>query len=189
VRLENGRRVLDVQAWLDRINKGRAPDYLIIELGVNGGCAQTAGSLVHHCEKEQVGKMRTLIAAIRAVAPETVIALCACLVGADQDAYGINYGLWPSAVQARANLFYLNSRWDRLVKELAAKGDSRIFYVPFGSAIHPVHGYIRSKEPAFPGSTTSVTRLSNALHPTLEGGCQLGDALAAFLLTHLGNAR
>lgn len=186
VRLEKGRKVLDVQAWLDRINGGAAPDFLFIELGVNGTCAQTADKLAEHCEKVQVAKMRQLIAEIRKVAPKTVIAIGATLVGCDQDAFGRNYGCEITSVQTHRNIFYLNTRWAELVKELRAAGDEHVRYVPFGSAIDPVHGYIKERVAAFAHADAKIDRLSNAVHPSSAGGKQLGDAVAAFLLTELG---
>ena len=72
------------------------------------------------------------------------------------------------------------------MKELNDKGDPNVFFVPFGSAIDPTYGYIRETVPAFAHSSAKISRINNACHPSLEGGRQLGDAVAAFLMTHLG---
>ena len=181
VRLDGERKVVDVKMWLNRINGGNAPDYLFIELGINGTCAVPLSELAEYCEKVQVADMRKLIACIRAVAPKTVIALGSCLIGGDQDSHGKNYGCAVSAVQMHRNMHYLNTRWRALVRELKAGGDERVFFIPFGLALDPVHGYLCETVPAFRHSSEKVVRMSNACHPNKEGGRQLGDAVAAFL--------
>ena len=186
VRLVGGEKTVDVQAWLDRVNGGRAPDFLLIELGVNGTCAQKERDLVRYCEEHQVADLRRLIGEIRKVAPRTLIAVAACSVGADQDAYGRNYGCSISAVQGHRNLFHVSRCWRELVRELNDRGDSRVRYVHFGGAIDPSRGFIRETAPAFAHSKEIVSRIGNALHPGLEGGRQMGDAVAAFLLARLG---
>lgn len=186
VRIVNGRKTVDVQAWLDRVNGGKAPDYLFIELGVNGTCAQTPDALTNYCEKVQVADMRRLIGKLREAAPRTVIAIGSCLIGADQDSHGRNYGCSINAVRTHRNMHYLSTRWAALVKELNDKGDPNVFFVPFGSAIDPTYGYIRETVPASAHSSAKISRINNACHPSLEGGRQLGDAVAAFLMTHLG---
>ena len=186
VRLVDGKKTVDVQAWLDRVNGGRAPDFLLIELGVNGTCAQKEQDLVRYCEEHQVADLRRLIGEIRKVAPKTMIAVAACSVGADQDAYGRNYGCSISAVQSHRNLFHVSRCWRELVRELNDRGDTRVRYIHFGGAIDPSRGFIRETVPAFAHSKEIVSRIGNALHPGLEGGRQMGDAVAAFLLTRLG---
>ena len=173
VKLVNGRKTLDIQGWLDRVNGGNAPDYILIELGVNGNNGQ------------QIPGMRRLMGEIRKVAPKAVIAIAACLVGADQDAYGKNYGCTLSAVRCRRDLFLRGRLLESFVEELNAAGDRNVFFVPFGSAIDPVYGYIRQKSPVFAGSDVLVERIVNAVHPSVVGGKQLGDAVSAFLLAHL----
>lgn len=185
VRLVDGKMTVDVQGWLDRINGGKAPDFLFIELGVNGTCAQREEDLVRYCEEVQVADMRKLVGKIRAVAPDTVIAIGSCLVGADQDSYGRNYGCSISARQSHRNMFCLSTRWKALVEDLKAAGDDKVFYVPFGNVVDPVYGYIPETVPAFVHSQDKVRRICNAVHPSLVGGKQLGDAIAAFLMVSL----
>ncbi|MBQ3343690.1 MAG: SGNH/GDSL hydrolase family protein [Kiritimatiellae bacterium] len=185
VRFEGGSKKVDVQAWLDRVNGGLPPDFVFIELGVNGDYGRTEASAEKHCELVQVPDMRRLIAAVREVAPQAKIALGSCVVGADQDAHGRNYGCAISAVSSRRAIFHVSACWERLVKELNDAGDRNVFFIPFGCAIDPVNGYIRTTEPAFVHSDVNVVRITNALHPCLAGGRQLGDAVGSFLLAKL----
>ena len=186
VRLVDGRKAVDVQAWLDKVNGGQPPDFIFIELGVNGEYGRTRESVAGHCELVQVPGMRRLIASLRAVAPHSKIAIGSCPVGTDQNAFGRNYGCGISAVSARRAIFHVSRCWDRLVKELNAAGDRNVFFIPFGCAIDPVYGYIRETGQAFVHSSSKVVRAANAVHPCLDGGKQLGDAVAEFLLAKLG---
>ena len=185
VKIVEGRKVVDVQAWLDRINGGQAPDFVLIFLGVNGTCAQRDEMIASHCDKVQVASMRELVKTLRASAPAAKIAIGTCVVGTDQDAFGKNYGCSISAVQSRKNMLYLNRRWMALVKEFNDLGDANVFIVPVGQALDPVHGYPKHNVPRSASSTAMVERSSNAFHPTLEGGKQLGDAFAAWILCNL----
>ena len=188
VRIVNGRKTVDVQAWLDRINGGQPPDFIGIQLGVNGTCivrdeAMAAG----YCEREQVEPMRRLIKLLRASAPNAEIGIGISETGAtDQDAFGRNYGCQVSRVQARKNLFRLNRLWIALVKEFNDAGDRRVFAVPHGPATDQDHGIPHEQVPAFEGSTVMVSRAANAYHPTKESARQTGGAYAAWILCRLG---
>ena len=74
---------------------------------------------------------------------------------------------------------------DELVKEFNDAGDANVFIAPVGNAIDPIRAYPRQEVAPFVHSPEKIMRSSNAVHPTLEGGKQLGDAFAAWLLCHL----
>jgi lysophospholipase L1-like esterase len=162
-----------------------APDIVLVLLGVNGTCIQRDDTIAEHCEKVQVASMRELVRKLRAVAPVAKIAIGTCIVGTDQDAFGKNYGCMISAVQSRKDMLYLNRRWMALVKEFNDSGDANVFIVPVGQALDPAHGFPKHSVPRSASSTTMVERSSNAFHPTLDGGKQLGDAFAAWILCNL----
>ena len=185
VRIRDGRKVVDVQAWFDRINDGKAPDFVFIYLGGNGTCTQRDETIVEHCDNVQVASMRKLVAHLRSAAPEAKICIGTYAIGADQDAFGKNYGCLISAVQCHKNIHYLNRRWMDLVKELNDAGDSNVFLVPVCQAISPDLGYPVEEVRPFAHSSERVKRRCNGLHATLEGGRQIGDAFAAWLLCHM----
>ena len=72
-----------------------------------------------------------------------------------------------------------------LVKEFNDSGDANVFIVPVGQALDPAHGFPKHSVPRSASSTTMVERSCNAFHPTIEGGKQLGDAFAAWILCNL----
>ena len=186
VRIVNGRKTVDVQSWLDRINGGRAPDMVIVELGGNGTFSQRDESIAEYCERHQVAPMRELVKRIRAVAPKAAIAICTVHVGADQAAFGANYGCAYSAVQWRKNCAYITRCWMALVKEFNDAGDGNVHLVPLGNAIDPVRGYPVREVAPFVHSSKKEQMSCNALHPSLEGGKQAGDAIASWILCLIG---
>lgn len=187
IRLVGGRKTVDVQAWLDRINGGKPPDFIGIQLGVNGTCVVRDETLANCLEEKQVGPMRRLVKLLRERAPEAEIGIGISEIGAtDQDAFGRNYGCAVSRVQARRNMFRLNRKWIELVKEFNDAGDHRVFAVPHGPATDQNHGIPHELVAAFDGSAIKVSRAVNAYHPTQESARQTGGAYAAWVLCRLG---
>ena len=186
LRLEGVKKVVDVQAWFDRIDEGRAPDYIFISLGANGTCAADSENIAAYCDRWQVLYQRDLVKHLRAAAPKAKICIATCIVGAaDQDAFK-GYGCKVTAVQCHKNMNYLNRRWMALVKEFNDAGDSNVFLVPAGHSVDPVNAFPVHEVKPFVHASGTVKRQCNALHSTLEGGKQLGDAFAAWLLRDLG---
>jgi lysophospholipase L1-like esterase len=180
LRLKNGKPTLDVQHWFNRINGGDAPDVILIVLGGNGVFSQRPHTIDAYLRDKEFANADILVKELRKAAPKTLIALATRYVGsADQDSYGKGYGCQQSQVQARRNFFAYN----RALEEFVAKsGDPRMVLVPMAQALDPVNGYPQVNVAAFSGSKIKVRRANNALHPTLEGGMQLGDAIAAWLM-------
>ena len=184
VKLVNGEKVVDAHRWLAKVNEGKAPDIIAIELGVNGTFAQTESRLDAHIRDSQIVSAKKLVATLRSVAPDALIGICTEPLGCGQDGYGQNYGAKISIVQGRRNIFRLN----RALKEwVESAGDPRMVLVPFSQAIDPVHGFIRVAVPAHARTATKITRDHNALHPSADGGKQLGDALYAWIANMLGD--
>ena len=176
VRIVDGRKTVDVQAWLDRINGGQAPDYIVIQLGGNGMSENPAASYFWNA-----GNAKLLHEKLRAAAPEATIAFCYYPCGSrGEHGYGTNNGAAPgrSGMAYRHKAFHLNRELERLVRNL---GDPKTVMVPFGSAIDPDGGYIRKLVPENACSDRKTLRCTNAVHPGETGGRQLGDALAAWL--------
>jgi len=191
IRIVDGKKTVNVQAWLDKINGGRPPDFIGIQLGVNGTCIVRDEAIeAGYCEREQVEPMRRLIRLLRERAPEAEIGVGISEIGAsDQDAFGRNYGCQVSRVQARKNLFRLNRLWIALVKEFNDAGDMRVVAVSHGPATDQDYGIPHEQVPAFDGSAIKVSRASNAYHPTKESARQTGGAYAAWVLCRLGDRK
>ena len=184
VKFENGRKSVDVRRWLDRINGGRAPDFVVVELGVNSvfDFRGEAPELRARIERSVLVDADRLLRRLREDMPDATYLLCTSPVGASQDGFAANYGSGWNAVQHRKIIFALNRAFDAFVK---AKGDPRLLLLPVAHAIDPVEGFIRARRPVSARSDATVLRNVNAVHPSEVGGRQMGDAIAAMLRTLL----
>lgn len=182
VRVQDGRKVLDAQMWFDKVNGGKAPDVIVITLGVNGTFSpRDEESLRKMVDGSQIPAARKLVAFLRQNCPKAVIGLATTYVGGSQDGYAANYGCLQSSVQFRHNSFDITRKLIRLV---ADSGDPRLYVLPISQAIDAESGYFRCEVPAHARSSRKVWRDTNALHLDDEGGWQVADAVTAFLLGH-----
>ena len=179
VRIVKGEKRVDARYWLDRINGGCPPDVIVIQLGVNGPVLHHGDELRKNIEEVQIPNARRLVAVLREVAPNAIIGLCLNTVGCGQDGYGKNYGTLISQFRCRRAIFAIN----RAIAEFVRRtNDPKMFVVPLAQAVDPVYAYIREGVKVSAVSEEEEVRFANALHLTREGGCQMGDALYAWLL-------
>ena len=184
VRIKNGQKVVDVKAWLDKVNGGVAPDIVVIELGVNSVFGYVGGPAELHARirRELLPELKGFIARLREDMPNATYFICTLPVGTSQDGYGANYGASYSEVQERQTFFALNREYDAFVKSL---GDPKVRLMPVGHAVDPFAGYIQSPRPLSARVPKPVVRQVNAVHLSKAGGLQMGDAIAAALMAYL----
>lgn len=180
VQFKDGKKVVDVQAWLDKVNGGKAPDYVVIELGVNSifGCFGEDGELKAYYAEHVVPQFEELVSKLRETMPGAVYVLCTQPVGTTQDGFANNYGSGFNEVQHRKNMFQLTREIMRYVEE---KNDPKVRLLPVAQAVDPIDGFIREECPTSARAKTKTVRSMNAVHPSAVGGAQMGDAIAAGL--------
>lgn len=181
LRLENGKPVLDIPGWLKKINQGNAPDFIVIELGGNDIFAGRPENLDEKVATV-MNNARHLLDVLRKHAPNAVIGVCTAPCGCGQDGFAANYQCRQSQVQFRRNAQRYNRELTELIKSL---NDPRISIVPLHQNIDPENSYIDGLVQAHARSARKVKKFKNALHPSKEGGYQLGDAIACWLLKQL----
>lgn len=188
VKFRDGRKVLDVRGWIDRCCGGRPPDIVIIGLGMNGAY-HLRGTIPEL--REQV-KGACLYGAIRAEGfidclrkemPDAQFVMMNEPLGCGQDAFGANFGLWVSEVEERRIAFAISHEYEAFVRE---RNDPKIAFLPFMHAIDLDNAFPTEEVPVHARSKQKVVRQCNAMHPTVEGGRQYGDAVAAWVLWWLG---
>ena len=189
LKMEKGKIVLDEKPWLGRINGGKAPDYLFVMLGINatwwtkGTRAEVEKSTWETMYAREDNELLPFYKTIRKMLPDTVILLANTPLGGDQNAFTSNYGSDWNYVQQRKNGYALNKCLDKFVK---MQNDPKLVFVGTAQAIDPFYGYMRKTHKV--NSRCDVTEEvgANAVHPSAEGGLQVGDAMAAAVLWQMG---
>ena len=181
VRLEKGKKVVDVKGWLDKINKGVAPDILLIELGVNSvfDFRGEPAELHARIRAEVIPQLERLLAVLRPQMQNTLFLLATLPIGASQDAFAANYGASWNEVQHRKIMFALNREFDSYVR---SSGDRRLLLLPISHAIDPVEGFVRARQKTSARSKVEAEMNVNAVHLSDVGGQQMGDTIAAMLM-------
>ena len=182
LKLVDGKVIADLPGWLEKINGGNAPDYIVIELGGNDIFMPRPDEIDAKVAQVMENASK-LLAELRKLAPQAVIGVTTCPLGCGQDGFGTNYNCMQSRYQYRRNAHRYNRELTELVRRL---GDERIMIVPIHQAIDPVDSYVTIETKAHARSSRDVIRFNNGLHPTREGGYQLGDAIASWLIVREG---
>ena len=190
VQFRNGRKVVDVKHWVNTACGGRPPDLVIIGLGLNGtyglrGSVQELRAMIPNAVIHGENNAEAFIRALRKEMPNAQFAFCNEPLGCGQDAFGENFGMWLSEMDERNLAFAISHEYERYVETC---GDPKISFIPFMHAIDLANGFPTSEVPLNARSTRKVRRQTNAMHPTVDGGRQYGDAVAAWVLWWLGNA-
>ena len=181
LKIVNGKKVLDIPGWLKQINEGKAPDFIVIHLGANDMFGAMADTRLARQEKA-LKSARILLAELRKHAPRAIIGVCTTYCGCDQDGFGANYKSFQSKYQYRRNIHGYNKALTDFVKSL---NDPGISIIPLHQCIDPEGSYMKGRYTVHARSKKVVLRDRNALHPGLEGGYQLGDAIYCWLRKQL----
>jgi len=196
LRLENGKKVIDLPRWLGKINGGKAPDVVVVELGGNsvhgldahGQTAEppkyrTEEELRLHMREHVIPRLEHFVARLRQDMPDALYVVPTVPHGCSQDGFAENYGsTWSEAYHRKIN-FALNREFDRYLKQ---RNDPKLVFVAWGHAVDPEDGFIRQEQPVSARSEKKILRDANAFHPSHIGGAQLGDAFAAYLRCYYG---
>ena len=167
IRIKDGKKVVDIQAWFDKINGGKAPEYILIALGGNGVWIQRPDSN-QDMVKRELERARQLVPMLRAAAPDAVIGIVSAVGGSlDQDSWGNNYGAVQSCFIGNRSFIDYNRTMKKFCEE---SGDPNLVFVPVSQGVAHMAAY-------------PLGRGGNALHPSKVGGRQMGDALFAWLFS------
>ena len=181
LKIVNGKKVLDIPGWFKKINNGKAPDFIVIQLGGNDMFSAKADTLDAR-RQVAINNARTLLAELRKHAPGTIIGVATSPCGCGQDGFGANYKSAQSKYQYRRNIHGYNKALTDFVKSL---NDPGISIIPLHQCIDPEGSYMKGRYTVHARSKKVVLRDRNALHPGLEGGYQLGDAIYCWLRKQL----
>ncbi|MGI5819785.1 MAG: SGNH/GDSL hydrolase family protein [Armatimonadota bacterium] len=169
---------LDFQRYLNANNGGEPPDFITILLGCNDTFSADEETI-----DERIDAMfehaTALIAAIRIAAPETPIGLLALVPpAASQDAFGANYRSGQTRWQYRRNQHRVV---EREYEAWSGRADEGLFLIPAHLNLDTVWGFPRVNVPANAYAQTTVSRMSNGVHPGPAGYYQIGDSIYCWL--------
>ena len=160
VRFCNGKKTVDVQAWLDNINGGKAPDFILIQLGNNGICSMT-GDIDGRVRGGQLKDAAELLARLREKCPDAVYGFVSPFPGSDKEEdFARNYKGTITRDGARKSL----SRFRELLRMwVESKNDPKVRFIDLWDKVDPARDY------------------ENALHFNSRGAEHVGDALFDWL--------
>ena len=168
--------------YLKENHKGRVPDFITIQLGVNDvfGASDATQPKVIAAILENADK---LIAALRKDAPNAIIGVGLVTPGArTQDAFGTNYKNGQTRWQYKKNQHALN---EAMLKKFANYPDKKVFLVPSNVNLDCENNFPARKEaingPEIKGSRSVIVRQSNGVHPAPAGYSQMGDTFYCWL--------
>lgn len=177
----NGKKVLDIPAWLKRINQGKAPDFIIINLGGNDVFGTRPDKLDSTIVKV-MHNASTLLKELRKHAPDAIIGVATGPAGCGQDGFGVNYGCRQSKFQFRRNIQRYNRELTKLIKGFK---DPKMILLPLHQSIDPGNSYLYAWPKVHARSKQRKKIDNNALHASREGGAQLADAIYCFVRKYL----
>ena len=187
VQFRNGKKVVDVAAWLQKVNGGEPADLVVISLGLNS-IFNLKGEVPALRERIRTKLMPTygqLADALKAVMPKAKFALTTQTVGCGQDGFAANYGAGWNETQHRKILVAFNREIEAYAE--AHRADGFVGCIPIHHGIDPVNSYHLVPVPASARSNTKVERFNNAVHFGADGSRQVGDMLAAWLQCNWDN--
>ena len=181
LRFENGKKILDVRGWMERVNGGTEPDVILILLGVNGifHLKGEVGELRKWIRENRMPQAQRFLDALRKEMPHAQYCFLDPITGCSQDGFAANYGAGCNKVQYMKIVLAFDLELDDFVMR---QNDGKIRMVPFAYGIDPVHGYLEREVPANAHCDVLVRRQDNAIHCSTSGGKQLGDVVASWFL-------
>ena len=169
---KEGKLVYDLKEYFDRKNNGKAPDIITFLLGIN----DIASANDENLEKRiawVLENMDKLLTEMRKAAPDAVIGVGLTTGGAtSQDAFGKSFGSRISRWQFKKNQHRLV---EAMLHKFAKSNPNNIRLIPAYINLDCEHNFPSLVEPINSGNKKTVVRLSNSVHPSLDGYSQIGD--------------
>ena len=182
--MEEGKPTLDFNRYIEEKCGGKAPDFVSVELGCNDIYgANEAGQ--QSAIDEALANADKLVAAILSAGPDIRLGLMMLTPpAASQDAFGNNGRCGQTRWQYRRNQHRFV---EQLKQKYAGREKERIYLIPTYLSLDTRHGFPTDTMLANAHATETITRQSNAVHPSAVGYKQMGDSLYAWLKVMLAN--
>ena len=180
---KNGKWCIDLEEYFKRYSNGKKPDIVTIQLGGNDITISTDQNIDKTLEGV-ARNMDKLIKILRRSLPNAIIGIGLVPCPADQNAFGHDYACQINSYQFMKNRWKINQLYIDKVAAYA-KTDKKISLIPVVHGIDPENAYPTAMQSPNSHTKRKVLRQINALHPTAEGGAQMGDIYYCWLLDRL----
>ncbi len=183
LKVSDGGAELDFQGYLNRVNDGKAPDFIMIMLGCNDIFGAVDATLEARVKSIVDGDAARLLGEFRRVAPQAQIGLALVIPpAASQDPFGLNYGSGQSRWQYKRNAHRLNAA---LLSRFGGDAVPGISLIPVNLNLDCVNNYPFYTAPVNQGNPVEIRRQYDSVHPAPEGYHQIGDTIFAWLKSRL----
>jgi lysophospholipase L1-like esterase len=183
--MKDNKKTLDFQAYFDKYNKGKAPDFVTIMLGTNDIFAKNDTNIDKGI-KNVFYYMDKFLTALTAAAPHAKIGIALTVPPAhSQDAFSANYKCGQTRWQFKRNQHRLVRE---MIKKFASTPNKNISLIPTYVNLDCENNFPTWNEAVVHGSQEKVRRQRNGVHPSPRGYCQIGDSFYNWLNYQL-NAR
>ena len=181
---KRGEFVLDIPGYFKRVNGGKAPDVIAVQLGVNdifGGQDFRLYSALNRIS----GEMDILIGAFRKAAPNSQIVICLITPCANADGIGQIYRCNQTKYQYTKNRFMLSN----MMMEKYVNKDPKISVISLYHNLDCENNFPMGEFPINGGNPEKIKRPKDGLHPSDAGGNQLGDTLYSYLKYYMSKKK
>ena len=178
LKVENGKKELDIKGYFARMNNGEAPDIIIFQLGVNDIFPATDEDVDARIVRI-FGYMDKLLAAVREAAPDAAIGVGLTTPGAaSQDAFGKNYKSRHSAWQYKKNQHRLV---EAMMRKFEKANPYKVEIVPVYLNLDCENNFPTVTEAVNQDNGKKIVRQNNVVHPAPAGYRQIGDTFYCWM--------
>ena len=170
---------ISFSSYLSTLNQG-TPDIIIIGLGINDVYRELTDSNAIARAETNLTALDSLIDSIKLAAPNVRIGLMCPTPPADQNAFGVNYGLNQPQARYKRNILL----WSKVLinKYLNKEISQKIYLVSSNLNLDTVYGYPTVVQPVNARSPTITETVQiDSVHPNTAGFNQLADSIYSFI--------
>jgi lysophospholipase L1-like esterase len=155
------------------------PTHVVIKLGINDLFSDTTDSSADSTITSVMSRFATMVNNITNYVSGVKVGIC--LVepcSRDQDAWGANYLSGQLGLRARRNYWKMNLS---LIAAYGGRTAEGLYVIPTNVCIDDYWGYARATVAVNSREATTITRMSNGVHPGTSGNAQIADCIWAWL--------
>lgn len=159
-------------------NSLNTPDIVLIQLGVNDVFSLTADTDVDAAALTAFTKLDVLVNSIKSANASIKIGIVASPTGADQDAFGLNYGCGQTTWRYKRNLVTFHKA---MYARYGGREAESLYVVGSGVNVDTFNNFTTTTQVVNSQNSNTVVVQNNGVHPADTGYKQIADAIFPFL--------